>query len=180
MDEKNAKRSPPTETHAPQRKTVAASRVEMTQMVLPQFANALGNVFGGQVVSWIDICAAVAAQRHCRAQVVTASIDAVNFLGPIKEGHIVVLRGQVNAVFRTSMECGVTVISEDPLSGETHAAVKAYATFVALDAYSRPKVVPPIIYETDEDFRRQRDAEERRAARLALRNATLARLEPSA
>lgn len=161
-------------------RTVAASRVEMTQMVLPQFANALGNVFGGQVVSWIDICAAVAAQRHCRAQVVTASIDAVHFLGPIKQGHIVVLRSQVNAVFTTSMECGVSVMSEDPLSGETHLAVKAYATFVALDAYGRPRNVPAIHYETDEDKRRLRDAQERRAARLAMRNAARARLEERA
>ncbi len=159
------------------RRTVAASRVEMTQMVLPQFANSLGNVFGGQVVSWIDICAAVAAQRHCRAQVVTASIDAVHFVGPIKQGHIVVLRSQVNAVFRTSMECGVLVVSEDPLTGEVHPAVRAYATFVALDSYGRPRPVPAIESESDEDHRRGRDAADRRAARLALRNMQRERMQ---
>ena len=83
-------------------RTSADTRVEMTQIVLPQFANSLGNVFGGQVVSWIDVCAAVAAQRYARRVTVTASIDAVHFIEPIRLGNVVVLLGQDNAVFRTS------------------------------------------------------------------------------
>lgn len=150
--------------------TVASSRVEMTQMVLPQFANALGNVFGGQVMSWLDICAAVAAQRHCRTSVVTASIDAVHFMAPIKLGHIVVLKSQVNATFRSSLECGVSVWMEDPLSGVRTRAVKAYATFVSLDQNGKPKPVPALVLNTDEDRRRAGEAGTRRAARLALRD----------
>lgn len=149
--------------------SVARSRVEMTHHVLPEFANSLGNVFGGQVVSWIDICAAIAAQRHCRSVVVTASIDAVQFLLPIKLGHIVILRGQVNATFKTSMECGVTIWSEHPLTGEIKKAMKAYATFVALDDGGRPKPVPPLLLLNDEDRRRTADATQRRADRLSRR-----------
>lgn len=151
--------------------SVAASRVEMTQHVLPEFSNSLGNVFGGQVVAWIDVCAAIAAQRHCRSVVVTASIDAVQFIQPIKLGHIVVLRGQVNATFTTSMECGVSVFSENPLTGEVRKAVKAYATFVALDDAGKPKRVPPLLLVDDDDVRRAEDAAARRQARLLSRNA---------
>jgi acyl-CoA hydrolase len=151
--------------HAPLH-SVARSRVEMTHHVLPEFANSLGNVFGGQVVSWIDICAAVCAQRHCRSVVVTASIDAVEFLLPIKLGHIVIMRGQVNAAFNTSMECGVSVWSENPISGEVRKAMKAYATFVSLDDYGKPKPVPPLLRVTDDDNRRFVDATERRRVRL--------------
>lgn len=150
--------------------SVERSRVEMTHHVLPEFANSLGNVFGGQVVSWIDICAAIAAQRHCRSVVVTASIDAVQFLLPIKLGHIVILRGQVNATFRTSMECGVAIWSENPLTGEVRKAMKAYATFVALDEHGRAKPVPPLVLTNDDDRRRAADAAARRAQRLAARS----------
>lgn len=150
-------------------RNVARTRVEMTQVVLPQNANALGNVFGGQVMAWVDICAAVAAQRHCRFQVVTASIDAVHFIEPIKQGDVVVLRSQVNASFHTSMECGVTVESENPLTGERRKAVKAYATFVALDAAGRPIRIPELVLETEHDRRRSADATRRREQRLALR-----------
>lgn len=150
--------------------SVARSRVEMTQHVLPEFSNALGNIFGGQVTAWIDICAAIAAQRHCRSVVVTASIDAIQFILPIKQGHIVILRGQVNATFRTSMECGVSVWSEDPLTGEIHKAMKAYATFVALDDAGKPKPVPSLVLLTDEDRRRAEQAAKRRADRLAARH----------
>jgi acyl-CoA hydrolase len=149
--------------------SVRRSRVEMTEHVLPQFANSLGNVFGGQVVSWIDICAAIAAQRHCRSIVVTASIDAVHFIAPIKLGHIVVMQGQVNAAFSTSLECGVLVHSEDPLTGELRRAVKAYATFVALDEHGVRKTVPKLVLETAEDERRHTAAFARRAHRLAQR-----------
>ena len=83
-------------------RNVEATRVEMTEVVLPQFTNSLGNVFGGQIVSWIDICGAVASQRHCRSVVVTASIDELHFIEPIKQGDVVILQGQVNAAFKTA------------------------------------------------------------------------------
>ena len=149
--------------------TPGCSRVEMTQIVLPQFANALGNVFGGQVVSWIDICAAVAAQRHCRGVVVTVSIDAVHFRLPIRLGDVVVLKAQVNEAFRTSVECGVRVESESPESGERTHAITAYATFVALDAEGRPRPIPPLVAATEQEKRRQAEARERRARRLEAR-----------
>lgn len=143
----------------------------MTQLVLPQFANAQGHLFGGQMVSWIDICAAVAAQRHASSYVVTVSIDAVHFVAPVRQGHTVVLRGQVNAAFRSSMECGVSVWAEDPLTGESLRAAKAYSTFVALDEQNRPRPVPPLLLETDEDRRRAHEAELRRSQRLLSRKA---------
>jgi len=160
-----------TGTAPPRPGTVRATQVEMTQMVLPQFANALGNVFGGQIMAWVDICAAVAAQRHCRSDVVTASIDAVHFIAPVRQGHIVILQSQVNAAFSTSVECGVLVTMEDPLTGEQKRAAKAYATFVPLDEHGRPKAVPPLDLETDEDRRRAQAAGERKTARLAIRRA---------
>ena len=148
---------------------VESTRVEMTEVVLPQFTNALGNVFGGQIVSWIDICAAVAAQRHCRSVVVTASIDELHFIEPIKQGDVVILKGQVNAAFRTSMEIGVTVDSEDPLTGERRKAVKAYLTYVALDRHGRPHPVPGLVRENADDERHHDEATERRQLRLAQR-----------
>jgi acyl-CoA hydrolase len=148
---------------------VSRSRVEMTELVLPQFTNARGHLFGGQLVSWMDICGAVAAQRHAAAYVVTASIDAVHFMEPVLEGQTVVLRGQVNAAFRSSMECGVSVWTEDPLTSRRRRVGKAYSTFVALDDKGRPKPVPELTLETDEDRRRSRQAAERRRQRLAIR-----------
>jgi acyl-CoA hydrolase len=145
------------------------TRVEMTEVVLPQFTNSLGNVFGGQIVSWIDICAAVAAQRHCRQVVVTASIDELHFIEPVKQGDVVILKGQINAAFNTSMEIGVTVDSEDPLTGERRKAVKAYLTYVALDRHGRPQKVPSLVLKTDEDKRRNTEAKERRQSRLNQR-----------
>ena len=154
-------------------RTVADSQVEMTQVVLPQYTNAIGTVFGGQVVSWIDICAAVSAQRLSRSAVVTASIDSVFFLEPIKEGHVVVLKGQVNAVYRTSMEVGVIVIAEHPLTGEMRKAVRAFCTFVALDEHGKPKALPELILETEEDKKRHAQALERRQLRLLHRKIEL-------
>lgn len=150
-------------------RNVEATRVEMTEVVLPQFTNSLGNVFGGQIVSWIDICGAVASQRHCRSVVVTASIDELHFIEPIKQGDVVILRGQVNAAFKTSMEVGVTVDSEDPLTGERRKAVKAYLTYVALDRHGRPNEVPALLCESDEDERHHKEACDRRELRLAQR-----------
>lgn len=157
-----------SDSAAPSRPT-SASRVEMTHLVLPPHANALGNIFGGEVVSWIDMCTAISAQRHARTDVVTASIDAVHFMLPIKVGHIVILRSQVNAVFRTSLECGVSVWSEDHKTGERRRAMKAYTTFVSLGDDGQPRPVPRLLLETDEDRRRDAEARRRRQHRLDLR-----------
>ena len=158
-----------TEPSSPAARKVDHTRVEMTQVVMPQATNPLGNAFGGQIMAWVDICAAVAAGRLCRTPVVTASIDAVHFLSPVRLGHVVILRAQVNATFQTSMECGVSVFAEDPLTGEVHKAAKAYATFVSLDADGKPQPVPELILESGEDQRRAADAAKRRAHRLEIR-----------
>ena len=148
-------------------KTPRATRVVMTESVLPGDGNPLGTAFGGRIAQWIDIAAAVACQRHCRRRVVTASMDDLHFLRPIRVGMIVELRAQVNAVYRTSMEAGVRIESEDPLTGERQHVCTAYLTFVAQDEHGKPVEVPALVLENDDDRRRQADAGERRAVRLA-------------
>lgn len=150
-------------------RTVKNTQVEMTQLVLPQFANSIGTVFGGQILSWMDICAAVSAQRHARSPVVTASIDSVHFIQPVKQGQVVILRSQVNAVFKTSMEVGVIVTAENPLTGEQHKACRAYCTFVALDAKGHPTKLPELTLDGQQDERRAHEAHERRNIRLNSR-----------
>lgn len=139
-------------------------------MVLPGHANALDSVFGGQVAAWIDICAAVSAQRFARKPVVTASIDELHFLLPIRIGMVVVLHSMVNAAWRTSMEVGVRVEAEDPRSGERIHCCSAYLTFVALDVSGRPSPLPEISGSADPvQQRREREARARRDHRLAIR-----------
>lgn len=150
-------------------KTPRASYTEMTELVLPQHGNALGTAFGGTVLAWIDICGAIAAQRHCRRVAVTAALDEVNFLAPIKVGDIVVLSARVNATFRTSMEVEVEVKVEDANTGHHRLCVDAFMTFVAVGDDRKPCEVPPLITESADDERRQREAEARRAKRLARR-----------
>jgi acyl-CoA hydrolase len=157
-------------------KTPAASRVVMTESVLPGDGNPLGTAFGGRIAQWIDIAGAIACQRHCRRRVVTASMDDLHFVLPIKVGMIVELRAQVNAVFRTSMEAGVRVESENPTTGERAHACTAYLTFVAQDSDGRPIEVPPLELVTDDDRRRSQDAAERRAHRLTRRRLRKQRL----
>ena len=150
-----------------ERKTPSASRVVMTETVLPGDGNPVGSAFGGKIAQWIDVAAAIACQRHCRKRVVTASMDDLHFLRPIRVGMIVEARAQVNAAFRTSMEAGVRIESEDPLTGERRHVCTAYLTFVAQDEHGRAVAIPPLELETDEDRRRARDAQERRSLRLA-------------
>src|SRR5437868_12135916 len=123
----------------------------MTQLVLPGDTNAQGTTFGGKVMQWIDIAAAVAAMRHSGGNVVTASIDALAFLTPIHLGEVVVLKSQVNFVGKTSMEVGVRVEAENPRTGEHRYTTKAYLTFVAVDAEGQARAVPPLVLESDED-----------------------------
>jgi acyl-CoA hydrolase len=153
-----------------ERRAVAAAdtQVELTQLVLPQYTNAIGTIFGGQVAAWIDMCAAIAAQRFCRTQVVTVSIDELHFLHPIQRGHIAIFRACVNAAWNRSMEVGVRVEGEDPLTGvRTHTA-SAYTTFVSL-VDGRTSPVPSLTTASAEEVRRQAEAELRRRNRLRHR-----------
>ncbi len=153
----------------------AETRVEMTQLVLPEHTNAIGTIFGGQVAAWIDVCAAIAAQRFCRRQVVTASIDELHFLHPIQRGHIAIFRATVNAAWSRSLEVGVRVEGEDPLTGERTHTSSAYLTFVALEADGSRATVPRLVPGTPDEHRRMAEAEARRAHRLATRAARDAR-----
>ena len=147
-------------------KPVADSQVEMTEIVNPRDTNPLGTIFGGRVMALIDKAAAVAAMRHCRRAVVTASADRIDFHHPIRLGMIVTVLASVNQSFRTSMEVGVKVLAEDPLTGERQRTCTSYVTFVALDGNGRPTSVPPLELRTETERLRARQAEQRRADRL--------------
>ncbi len=150
-------------------KPTSASEVEMTQLVLPQHTNARGTAFGGTIVSWVDIAAATCAMRHAQMGVVTASIDAMHFLAPVKLGWVVKILAAVNFTGTTSCEVGVKIQAENPISGLTYHTATAYVTLVSLDDNDRPTRMPPVISETEEQKKRQIDAELRRESRLALR-----------
>jgi acyl-CoA hydrolase len=143
----------------------------MTELVLPSHTNALGTIFGGVVMSWIDIAGASAAMKHARSVVVTASLDALNFVAPIRLGALVTLKARVNAVHRSSMEVGVRVDSENPLTGESSHNATAYLTFVALDSQGKPHPVVPLNSATEVDRRRAAEALKRREFRQKLREA---------
>ena len=147
-------------------RTVASSHTEMTEIVMPNDANPLGNAMGGRVMHWIDICAAIAAGRHSRTPVVTAHVDQLDFRRPVRVGGVLVLKASVNYAHRTSMEVGVKMWSEDRSSGERRHVSSAYLTFVSLDPDTgTPRPVPPVIPETAVEQRRYREAEARRLAR---------------
>ena len=141
----------------------------MTQLVLPNDTNQLGNLLGGQLMHWIDLVAAIAAARHSHHICVTASVDDLNFIHPIKIGEVVILMASMNRIFRTSMEVGVKVLSENLLTGVVKHANTAYLTFVALDVNGKPIQVPQIQFETEEEERRFSDAMSRRDLRLSRR-----------
>lgn len=144
--------------------------VVMTQMILPSDANPLNAAFGGRVMEWIDICGAVAAQRHCRQNVVTASMDELHFHAGIKVGWIVTLRARVIATFRTSMEVGVTVTAENPLTGEESLTTSALLTFVALAQDGSKVPVPPLDLQTEAEKVAAAEALQRRQARMSHRD----------
>lgn len=154
---------------AKQSKPVANSQVVMTQLVLPSHTNALGSVFGGTIMSWIDIAAAISAQRHSNKEVVTASIDRLDFVAPVYKGWVVNLRARVNYTSKTSMEVGVRVDAENPKTGETFHTASAYTTFVALGSNGKPAEVPELLLENEEDHRRFEEAKRRREQRLKNR-----------
>ena len=153
-------------------KTPADSAVETRYLVMPGHANAFGTAFGGAIMSWIDMVAAMAAQKHCGSQVVTAGIDSVAFEAPVRIGDQVVLLACVNYVSKTSMEVGVKVINENPATGERMTATRAFLTFVAIDQNHRPVAAPPLTPQTDEEKRRWKNAALRVKARKELRRKT--------
>src|ERR1700690_2605059 len=124
---------------------VSASRTEMIELVLPQDSNLLGNILGGPVMHMIDIAGAIAAHRHCRRQVVTASVDHLDFLNPVRVGDLMILEAQVNRAFPTSVEVGVEVFSENSVAGARKHPTTAFLKFVALDDVCKPVPVPPLI-----------------------------------
>jgi acyl-CoA hydrolase len=148
---------------------VKTSQVEMTQIVLPNDTNTLGNLLGGSLMHWIDIAAAIAGSRHSSTAVVTASVDDLNFIHPIKLGEVVILKASVNRVFNTSMEVGVKVFSQNVRTGSIKHANSAYLTFVALDDDGNPTPMPPLLPESDEEKRRYQEALDRRERRLKHR-----------
>jgi len=150
-------------------KPASASFTEMVQAVLPNDANPLGFILGGTVMHLIDIAGAIAAHRHARMAMVTAAVDNVQFLHPIKIGDLIILRACVTATFTTSLEVEVEVLSEATLTGERRRTSIAYLTFVAIDDRGAAVPVPPLLLETDTDRRTAAEAADRRALRLELR-----------
>ena len=148
-------------------RTARDSMVEMTEIVLPEDSNPRGTIFGGRVLALVDKCAAVAALRHARSEVVTVSFDSVEFHHTVRVGNILVLHGRLNAAFGSSMEIEVEVLAEDPATGVRTQTTRALVTMVALGADGRPARVPPLVAEDEEDRRRAREAGARRARRLA-------------
>jgi acyl-CoA hydrolase len=141
----------------------------MLELVLPSDANLLGNMLGGRVMHHMDICAAIAAQRHAGRVCVTASVDRIDFESPVRVGELLVLKSSVNFAGRTSMEVGVLCLGEDPRTGVRRHTASAYFTFVALADDLKPAPVPPVRPDTPVEMRRFEAARRRREARLAQR-----------
>jgi acyl-CoA hydrolase len=151
---------------------VSDTKAEYSEICLPNDTNMLGNMLGGHVMHLVDLCGAIAAIRHARCPVVTASVDQMTFLHPVHVGELVMLKSQVNRVFRTSMEVGVKVWVENLQTAEIKHTSSAYLTFVAVDSKGARITVPPVLPETEEEIRRYEQAAERRAYRLASKDRT--------
>ena len=148
---------------------VRESCSEYTYIALPNDANTLGNVLGGHILHLVDLCGALAAQRHSRRPAVTAAVDHLSFLQPVHIGQFLILKSSVNRAFHTSMEVGVKVWCEDLRSREVRHILSAYLTFVALDDSGKPVAVAPVIPETEDEKRRYERAERHREERLHKR-----------
>ena len=148
----------------------SASATEMVQVVLPNDANPLGFILGGTVMHLIDIAGAIACHRHTRSLLVTAAVDGLTFLHPIKVGDLIILKSAVTATFKTSLEVEVEVYSEETLTGVRRKTSHAYLTFVAVDRQHQRVPVTPLLLETDADRRRAAEADIRRQARLAAKH----------
>jgi acyl-CoA hydrolase len=149
-------------------KTVSASRVRMNELVMPNDTNPLGNLMGGRLLHLMDICSAISAQRHCNRNVVTVSVDSVEFKQAIKLGEVVVIEGEVTRAFKTSMEVAMQVWAENLRTGTRRLCTTSYYTFVAVDADGNPVPVPQIIAESDFEKQRYQAASERRQLRLEI------------
>ena len=160
-------------------KPADGSHVTLTQLMEITDANVAGNVHGGVVMRLADTAAALAAIRHAEALCVTVSVDEISFLEPVHVGDVVTLRASVNDVGTTSLECGVRVEAENPITGRSVHAATAYFVFVALDEEGRPRPVPPIEVTSDTERRRQRAAKLRREARMQHKEAIRAEREAS-
>jgi uncharacterized protein (TIGR00369 family) len=152
-------------------KPVSASHVTLTQLMEITDANVAGNVHGGVIMRLADTAGALAAIRHAEGLCVTVSVDELSFLEPVHVGDVVQLRASVNDVGTTSLECGVRVEAENPITGQTVHAATAYFVFVALDEQGTPRPVPPLLVETEIERRRQRAAKLRRTARMQHKEA---------
>ncbi len=150
-------------------KPVRESQSEYSELTLPNDANVLGHVLGGKVMHLVDLAGALAALRHARSPVVTASVDHMSFLHPVHIGELIILRSSVNRVFRTSMEVGVKIWVEDLRTGDRRHTSSAYLTFVAVNADGSCVPIVPVIPETTDEKRRFEEALQRREYRLALR-----------
>ncbi len=151
-----------------------ASQSEMTELILPNDANTLGNLLGGRLMHLIDLVAAMAAYRHARTHVVTASMDHIDFIAPVHVGDLLILKSRVNRGYRTSMEVGVKVWAENAIEGTHRHVASAYLTFVAVNAAGVPVPIPQLLTEDEEGERRFQDAgrrREQRQAELARRRA---------
>lgn len=151
----------------PNPRPVADSISEMVELVLPNDANPLGALLGGRLMHWIDLAGALAAHRHSRSYVVTASTDHLDFLIPVRVGDLVIFKSSVNRVYRTSMEVGIKVWVESYFTGERHHVSSAYLTFVSIDRHGRKLLVAPVVPESADELRRFEDAEHRRQMRRA-------------
>ncbi|NLI58862.1 MAG: acyl-CoA thioesterase [Clostridium sp.] len=151
-------------------KTASQSEIEMTQLVLPNDTNILGNLLGGQLMHWIDIAGALAASRHSNKVVATVALDSLDFRHPVRLGEMVILKARLTWVGRTSMEVSVEVYAENMKTGNAILTNKAFISFVALDDDGKPTEVPPLILETEEEKRINKEAEKRREYRLKRRN----------
>ena len=151
---------------------VRESESDYSELALPNDANMFGNLLGGRIMHLVDLAAAIAAMKHCRNPVVTASIDHMDFIHPVKIGQLVRLRASVNRAFRTSLELGVKVWVEDLVTGDEKHVSSAYLTFVAIDARGKGVPVPCVIPETEEEKRRYEEAGARREYRLAQRKSS--------
>lgn len=141
----------------------------MRELVMPNHTNPQNTVFGGIMMSWIDVAAAMVAARHCNRPVVTAHIDDIDFLAPVKMGYHVLIQASLNYVGKTSMIVGVKVTSENPYTGESRTTTKAYLTFVALDDLGRPVEVPELRPESEDEIRRFENAKKRVASKKEMR-----------
>ncbi len=148
-------------------KKVKDSSITICQQMIQSDANLAGNVHGGTIMKLIDNTAGLVAVRHTGRQTVTASLDRLDFHGPVYIGNLLRLTGSINLVGRTSMEVGVRVEAEDVFTGELRHTASAYLTYVSLDEHGKPVPVPPIAFESDDECRRNREAQERRKRRLA-------------